>query len=172
MQMSKCNCGYHGNRQHKFQRFQDSSHVNCTTSVEPEGIQNSLNCNSNEILEFQVHHSWNDVPKFTSCTHEQRRGGDCKPMETRSMTRSLLASSIWPAWRCCRTAFLRHSANIVVFMSKMPKIPKMRWKSVQKLLWFAFSISSHLKKQLLLLLSPNHSLYRSHHQLQSSDSLY
>jgi len=91
----------------------------------------------------------NSHPAHMSSLGKQTRrrvGGDCEPMETRSMTRSLLASSMWPAWRCCRTAFLRHSANRVVFMSKMPKIPKMRWKSFQKLLWFAFSISSHLKK--------------------------
>ncbi len=39
-----------------------------------------------------------------------------KPMETRSMTRSLLASSVWPFGCGCCTAFLRHNACVTMVL--------------------------------------------------------
>jgi hypothetical protein len=105
-------------------------------------------------------------PKFKrpGSQQEEREEKNYKPMEMRSMTRSLLASSVWP-FRCgCRTAFLRHNACATMVLIMIVSLQQIRCsKSVQKLLLLLLLLvilRSHLnplnsRQQILLLLPPN-----------------
>ncbi len=106
-------------------------------------------------------------PKFKrpGSQQEEREKKNYKPMEMRSMTRSLLASSVWP-FRCgCRTAFLRHNACVTMVLIMIVSLQQQIRcsKSVPKLpllLLLLVILRSHLNslnppQQILLLLPPN-----------------